>query len=176
MAAPYVVKIASTTLTSNQATITFSGIPSTYAHLWLLGSVRSTRASAATEYSIYVNSDSTSSNYRYNLYRYYTALGANPISEGGTGWASGAMSAAGSTASNFASLEMFMVNYASNAKTYYGIKSGFADTGTISNSRIYIAGVQHNSSAVVSSINLYDTAGAEFAINSSLTLYGIKDS
>lgn len=176
MAAPYTVKIASTTLTSAQSVIDFTGIPSTYTHLWLLGSVRSTRPSAATEFAIYVNSDNNSNNYKYALYRYYTALGVNPTGEGGTGWASGGEPAGASTATNFGSVEMFMANYSTNAYTFYGIKSGYADTSTISNSRLYLSGVSHQVSAVVNSIHLYDTAGNSFDIGTSLSLYGIKDS
>lgn len=176
MAAPYLVKIASTTLTSTTATITFSSIPSTYAHLWLLGSLRSDRTSVASSVGIYVNSDSTASNYRYAWYRYYTASGSHPNGEAGNNYEAGTLAAGNTTANVYSTIEMFMVNYANNAKTFYGTKTGFADTSTNSNSRLYICGNSHESSAIVSSINLVDMAGFNFVAGSSVSLYGIKDS
>jgi hypothetical protein len=54
------VSIATTTLSSNQSTITFSGIPQVYKHLQIRSVNQSTSGSWAT---ISLNSDTTASNY-----------------------------------------------------------------------------------------------------------------
>ena len=71
---------------------------------------------------------------------------------------------------------MFIANYAVTGRHYAGIKTGFGDSGTATNSRYAHTGLQHAVSTTISAMTFVDTDTGNFAVGSTLTLLGIKDS
>lgn len=176
MAAPYVVKIATSTVSgSSSPTMVFDNIPQTYAHLWVIGSVRSTRAAAASSLGCYVNADTNTGNYDYARYYFYSTLAPNAARDATSGYICGYMAGASTASGTFSSVETFIANYAVSGRHYYGTKSGFGDT-TGANMRYALTGNQHAVSTTISKITFVDVDGGNFAVGSTFTLYGIKDS
>ena len=177
MAAPYTVRLATATVTgSSAATISFTSINQNYAHLLVIGSLRSTRAAATSSLGLYFNSDTTSSNYDYARNYYYSSLGSNYARDASSGYIIGYCSAANATSGTFSNIETFIANYAVSGRHYYGTKSGFGDSATLANSRYAHTGNQHAVSTTISAITFVDADGGDFAVGSTLTLLGIKDS
>jgi len=162
--------IATVTVGSTPANITFSSIPSTYKHLQIRGLMRSSSASSTDFLSIVVNGD-TGSNYAYHSLR----------GNGSTASAGGAAStvffgsidypAATATANVFGAMTLDLLDYTDTNKfSTFRILAG-ADvngSGMIS----FISGLWRNTAAV-NSISI-SAASASFSQYSSFALYGIK--
>lgn len=177
MAAPYAVKLATATVSGSVASnIQFTSISQSYAHLWVIGSLRTDRASAASSVGCYINADTTTSNYDYARYYYYSALGSNPARDSSSGYIIGYAAGANTPSGTFSNCEFFFANYAVSGRHYYGGKTGFGDSGTATNSRVAIVGNQHASTTTISTLTFTDTDGGNFAVGSTLTLFGLKDS
>jgi hypothetical protein len=172
--APTYELIASNTLSSAAASVTFSSIPATYTDLLLKISARSSDSGGAfgRTCTIRVNSDS-GSNYS-NLFLRATGTAViSAANQDSTSFNSQTdITGDTATASSFSSLEAYFPNYGSTANrpvSFFNVN----ETNGI-NSRIYGgAGLYRGGSAVESmTIETPDL----FLANSSFFLYGIKNS
>jgi hypothetical protein len=157
-------KIATTTLSSAQATVTFSSISGSYTDLVLVTSSKKDVATAANE-GIRFNSD-TGSNYSYTI-----------LEGTGSAAASGRASNATSIAlddsalvdnSGFRPAIVAIQNY-SNTTTY---KTILSRANNASRGVDAIVGLWRNTSAITS-ISVILQGGTSFASGSTFTLYGI---
>jgi hypothetical protein len=157
--------IATQTLGSATATVTFSSIPSTYTDLVLVTSSKKDTATAANE-AIRFNSD-TGSNYSYTLLE-------------GTGSAAASGRATNSTSialddaalvdtSNFRPAIVSIQNY-SNSTTN---KTILSRANNASRGVDAIVGLWRNTAAITS-VSVILQGGSNFAAGSTFTLYGIK--
>ena len=157
--------IATQTLTSASATVTFSSIPATYTDLVLVTSSKKDVATAANE-AIRFNSD-TGSNYSYTLIE-------------GTGSAAQSGRATNATSialddsalvdnSGFRPAIVSIQNY-SNSTTY---KTILSRANNASRGVDAMVGLWRNTAAITS-VSIILQGGTSFAIGSTFTLYGIK--
>jgi hypothetical protein len=161
--------IATTTLSSSQATITFSGIPATYTHLQLRVLARSTAATTQDNAFFRLNTDTTSS----YSYHYLYGTGSAAASGGGVTQTSNILDGEPGTSigSNiFAATVLDILDYADTNK----YKTSRMLTGWDGNGSGNIA-LQSGLWMKTNAINTITiTNGASFAANSSFALYGIK--
>ena len=166
--------IASNTLSSSAASVTFSAIPNTFTDLVLRMSVRSTSTAAnfvsmlgnyntdtgsTNTYSITVlkGDGSTASSYRESNYFFISNTSVN---------------AANSTSNTFTSYELYIPNYLVSANKPYSIISA-GETNATGADISAVAGLWRNTAAITQIV--LDPAG-DFAAGSSFFLYGIKNS
>ena len=161
--------IASTTLSSAAATVTFSGIPSTYTDLVLRLSIRGSGGfSVATTF----NGD-TASNYSYRtLYGFSTTAGSLG-SANSTSLIIQDANYPGTTADTFTSAEYYFANYASTANKASSLFSVKENNATSNNWMEATAGLYRSSSAI-SSITLTGVSSNNFVSGSTFDLYGIE--
>ena len=162
--------IATTTLSSPAASITFSSIPATYTHLQIRGIARSTAAAGPRAVYLRFNSD-TGNNYA-----------SHRLEGSGTSASAAALTsqpyihiydnpAANQTASVFSSIVLDILDYANTSKN----KTARFLNGFDANGSGYIgfqSGLWMNTTAVTS-ITFTLEAG-DFAQYSQIALYGIK--
>lgn len=166
--------IASNTLSSAAASVTFSSIPATYTDLVLRMTVRTDRASQVTDgLRAFLNND-TSSNYS-NTYLEGSGSAASSSATGTfTRLWLGNCNASTSTSNTFSSVEFYLPNYAgSTAKP--------ASTFLVqeNNTTAAIINVVANlglSTSAVNRIDLNSSTSSNFVSGSSFFLYGIKNS
>lgn len=162
--------IATQTLTSTAASVTFSSIPQTFTDLQLVISARSARLVDPNDaVSIKINSSTTGFTNRY-------LQGNGSATESGTGlfgqgYFVATCTAAGATSNTFGNCSVYIPNYAGSTN-----KSISSDAVTENNAtqavQNLIAGLWSNTSAVTSI--LMDTFSAtNFQIGSTFSLYGI---
>lgn len=161
--------IASNTLSSSTASVTFSSIPQTYTDLVLRGSIRSTTAidgqltfngTGGTSYSrTYLRGDGSTAGSARNSNQAYIVL--DDIYRNGS-----------STTNTFASFEIYVPSYTAsqNKPVFY---DGADETNGTTAYRYGIAGLFRNTTAI-SSLTLTLTTSA--VSGSSFFLYGIKNS
>ena len=166
--------IASTTLGSAQSSITFSSIPSTYTHLQIRFSARS---SVIERINLTFNSDTGSTQYTaHRLYGYFDGTnmitGSNARIDKAAIWV---MSASGvpTTTSVFAGGVIDVLDY-SNTNKYKTTRTlaGYDDNGTTGQFVTFDSGFWKSTSAV-SSLTMTMESGS-FQQYSSFALYGIK--
>jgi len=172
MPTPTYVAILKTVLTSNQASVTLSTIPSTYTDLLLTISARDTGASGY----VIVRANSINSGYSETDMRGDGAT-ADTIRAGGDAqfFAQGYLRIpnSGSTSNTFSSQEIYFPNYAGSTNK---IASATSVNENNSSSVQYItlgAGYLSNTAAISS---LLLTCATSFASGSRFDLYGIKNS
>lgn len=174
MANTYVL-IASNTLGSSAASVTFSSIPSTYTDLVLKVSTR-TDQSGSFGGGGYVrfNSDSATN---YSITDVYgdgsTAASARRTSVTFGWWSYEGYNTSGSTANTFTNAELYIPSYQASANKPY---SAFSAAETNATTAIIqgVAGLWRNTAAITS-ILISPDAG-NFVSGSSFFLYGIKSS
>lgn len=169
--APTYISIASTTLSSSAADITFSNIPGTYTDLVIRGSLRQDGASTAAAYYIEFNASGGTA---YSG----TDIRGNGSTASSTQGASGAdllinfTNAANNTANVFTNFEIYIPSYAGSANkplSAFSVLENNSTTGQIGAK----AGLWQNSNAITS-IKIFGVSGQNFVTNSSIHLYGIK--
>jgi hypothetical protein len=156
--------IATTTLTGNQATITFSSIAGTYTDLVLIVSANQTPA-LNTQY-IRFNGDS-GTNYSYTI---LAGNGTSVVSARGStqdAWYSGYYGVP--PTSNFGTEIYSFQNYA-NTTTY---KTGLSRTGRASGGTDAMVGLWRNTAAITSITYGITGISAFLTSGSTFTLYGI---
>ena len=160
--------IASTTLSSAAATVTFSGIPSTYTDLVIRMSTRVDYATNDGNILIRFNGD-TASNYSYTFV--YGNGSSTVSSRGSTTRIIGASATQGtsSTSSTFATAELYIPNYLVSQNKPLSIDSATENNATEA-FRTANAGLWRNTAAITS-INL---EGGNFVSGSTFDLYGIE--
>lgn len=156
--------IASTTLGSAQATVTFSSIPSTYTDLILIITAKDGRSATYGGANVTFNSD-TGTNYSItNLYGDGTTAGSSRT----TSASSINLLIAGATASNFGITINHIMNY-SNSTTNKTLISRGNTVESFTNARVGL----WRSTAAITRIDCTAEIG-NFASNSTFTLFGIK--
>ena len=168
--------IASNTLSSSAASVTFSSIPATYTDLVLRISARSTYAGTYSQGYVRPN------NLAYNpssteLVGTGTSATSTRAGLGAQfGW-DFAIPGATNTSNTFGSMECYMPNYNVVQKkpaSLFSVSEG--NTATIYETWIeVVAGLNADSTAAITSVYIYDDY-AQFASGSSFFLYGIKNS
>jgi hypothetical protein len=169
------VSIATTTLSSNSSTITFSGIPSVYKHLQLRIIARSDNSPNAGVDGVLVFNGDTGANYSYH---YLLGYGTGIIA-GGTANASSIVpgimaSASGSPSGVYAATVIDILDY-QNTNKYKTTRSLDALEPNQSSGRDlrYVSGSWRSTSAI-SSITITTAPSANFIQYSSFALYGIQ--
>ena len=165
--------IATVTLSSSQATISFTSIPATYKHLQIRSLSRNTGAGTAySDIKMLFNSD-TGANYSIH---YVDGTGAS-VTQAGVGTRSdprGGLSVdGGTTASIFGANVTDILDY-SNTNKYKTTRTigGVDINGAGGGSRLE-SGVWTNTAAITR-IDFTDLSGSNFAQYSSFALYGIE--
>lgn len=165
--------IASNTLGSSAASVTFSSIPNTYTDLVLRWSVRSTNASNFENIIIEFNDDTGTNYSRTSLTGSGSAASSNRET-GFTTWNQAITNGANSTASTFGSGEVYIPNYTSTANKAGSFFGAQETNATAANIRIN-AYLYQNSTAITK-IKLSSGNAENFVSGSSFFLYGIKNS
>lgn len=176
MAATY-LPIATQTADGTSTTLTFSSIPSTYDHLVLRGSARSTAATTYTSFSIRFNSDTGSNYYGGGIY-FESSVNGGSASASGSLTFGGIMyiPGANSSTNTFSANEITIFNYKTSSykKTSGGLSASPSATGA-NDSGIGYGGGIWNSTSAITTITLTTSSG-NFANGSTFRLYGISNS
>ena len=171
MATTYTL-IASNTLSSSAASVTFSAIPGTYTDLVLRASIRSTEASTGKAIRIEFNADSSAI---YSVTR-INGSGSAASSSRRTDYSfidGYTADADNNTANTYSSLELYLSNYTSTKNKLMSIFHAQENNTTAAEMNA-IAGLYGNTSAITS-IKL-NFASLDIKAGSSFFLYGIKNS
>lgn len=168
-------QIATTTLTGNQATVTFSNIPSTYTHLQLRVMARTTGQAEANGFAhIELNSD-TGSNYSWH---YLSGNGSSASSLAGANASPNYLMMCAYTTGQSASASIFgvgvtdILDYANTNK----FKTVRCLTGMDNNStagRVYLSSTNWRNTNAITSIKIYPGEATNFVQYSSFALYGV---
>jgi hypothetical protein len=164
--------IATTTLGSSAATITFSSIPATYTHLQVRGIARDTSA-GTTEIDIIMryNGDSAT-NYAFHY------LYGNGSVAGGAGLGTRSDPRAGLAVNNGAAANIFgvvvadILDYKSTNK--YKTTQVLAGTDRNGGGTVVAESTLWMNTAAITQIDLTVSGGSSFTANSQFALYGIK--
>lgn len=166
--------IASTTLSTNTASITFSSIPSTYTDLIIAGQIRSARTGEITDQYTFVFNSDTGSNYSSTTL--YDNDEASPkVTRSGNASNIGLTRCPGpnGTANAFGTVLANIQNY-SNSTTFKSILTRWGSQG---DATFYFLGetvtLWRNTNAITS-IEVKSVSSVNLATGTSLTLYGIK--
>ena len=172
MPTPTYVALAKTVLTGTQASITFSPIPSTYTDLLITCSVRTDRASTVDNMKIRFNGATADTNLtsRTLFGDGSTASSASPAYA-----FPGRVDSANNTSNTFASVEIYIPNYAGSATKPISSTSVSEDNSAIGNAFIQTTASLFNDTTAISSITLLNLFGS-FVSGSRFDLYGIKNS
>lgn len=169
-------KIQTITLTSTQASIDFTSIPSTYDHLVILNNTRRNSSSGTGSGSIQFNGDTnTSGNYR------HLQMSAN--SNPGTQTYAAATSYlelfnvgnSTDTANSFPQNTIYIWNYSNTDYVKFANSHGSQFNPGGNSYQTMYAG-NWGGTAAITSIKMFPTSGASLIAGSSATLYGIKTS
>lgn len=163
--------IASNTLSSSAASVTFSAIPATYTDLVCRMSVRNNWAAASVNFFITYNG-SSSSDYSATDLR---GNGSAASSTRDTSTTSFTVTQNGdtSTSNTFSSFEMYVPNYASSTNK---VGSFFAVMETNATQAFLSAeALLRSNTAAITSLGFSSSVG-DFMAGSSFFLYGIKNS
>jgi len=165
--------IASNTLSSSAASVTFSSIPSTYTDLVLRYAARSD--TSTTSLNITLNSD-TATNYSST---YVYGDGTNAVSGRDTSVANineaVKSNSSGSTANTFTNDEIYIPSYQASQNKPLSSFAAF-ETNSATNTYVGVGAHLWRNTAAVTSIQLALAGGANFVSGSSFFLYGIKSS
>lgn len=163
--------IASSTLSSNQASVSFSSIDNSYTDLQILVSSRIDRAGTWANMKMTFNSSSTS----------YTQLVLGSDGSAPDWASSSALNGFGyfyapsnsATANVFANISIYIPNYTSSNYKSVSIDGVSENNGTAGNDHL-MAGIWSNTSAI-SSIQFSTYSGSDLVSGSTFYLYGIKN-
>lgn len=160
--------IATTTLGSDQASISFSSLGA-YTDIRIVSVVRSSRSSLSDTYSMRLNSD-TGSNYSWTFVRGDGSAASSFRAANVTGLGIGEVIAANQTSGIFNVVTTDLMNYTNTTtnKTVISRSSVSANYGA----EAWIS--TWRNTAAVTSIGLYFANGSNLLTGSTFTLYGIK--
>jgi hypothetical protein len=165
--------IASNTLSSAAASVTFSAIPATYTDLVLRYSARSDGASVDDYFSLTVNGITTSVYSLTNLTSDGSTVGSTRLSNNTSMRAYGC-AGANSTSNTFASGELYIPSYTA-AQNKPLSNYGANETNA---SAVFMGAVAnlYRQTTAISSITFAPLVGTNIVSGSSFFLYGIKNS
>jgi hypothetical protein len=160
------------TLTSNQTTITFSSIPSTYKHLQLRILARSNKAGQAYDYlRLRINGATGSSYSRHALLGNGSAASANATAND-TLIGMGEIPAATASSNIFGGSVIDLLDYKDTNKNR--TVRGLIGEDKNGSGSIYLASGAYYSTTAVTSLSLFCGDGGDFIQYSSFALYGIN--
>ena len=163
--------IASAVLASNQTSITFSSIPSTYTDLVLRYSARSNNAATTAQFEVRINND-TNTIYSYTeLQGNGATASSNRTSANNGDEVTSGLTGNTATASTFASGELYIPNYAGSQYKVSSIDSAHENNITTAYRKAH-AGLYSGTTAISSLVINYNTTAVT---GSSFYLYGIKN-
>jgi hypothetical protein len=158
--------IATVTLGTASATITFSSIPSTYKHLQLRGLART--ATTTQDYLLY-----KPNNANLSARHYLTGIGTSAVAGGSTSsFDFGGIPKSDSTASTFGAYVLDVLDYANTNKNKTLRHLGGFDTNGAG--EIGLVSGLYNTTTAISSFVVTTNSGTNFAIGTTFALYGIK--
>jgi hypothetical protein len=170
MATTYTLISSVTVGSGGAASIDFTSIPSTYTDLQLVMSLRSAGTGVSTRYAS-VSFNSNTSNYSYR--RLY-GNGSSAGSDSGTLRIIGTIPGSTVTANTFASLQMYVPNYAGSNNKSYSCDSVEENNATGAEADL-IAGLWSNSAAITSIAITSDQGSFNLVQYSTAYLYGISN-
>jgi hypothetical protein len=165
--------IATTTLSTATASVTFNSIPATYTHLQIRATARGT--STVDSFVLRFNNDTSISNYN-SHYLYGSGSAASGATQGVTSYMFvGSMPTSSSTANSFGATVIDILDYTSVNKTKV-TRSLTGQDNSGSGGMVVFGGIWFNSSlSAVTRIDIFPNASTgNFAQYSSFALYGIK--
>lgn len=166
--------IATATGTGSSGTITFSGIPSTYASLQLRLITRGTNASATSDLNMRINGVTSSASYK-SHYLYGNGSAAGAGADGGSGTDSifiGLSPAASASSSIMGVGVLDILDYASSSKNKT-IRLIYGHDVNGATGYVWLASGMNLSTTAISSLTIYLNAG-NFNTDTKIALYGIK--
>lgn len=168
--------IASNTLTSGAAAVTFSAIPSTYTDLVLRTSIRVSGAYHATGIGLHLNG-SLAANYSMTTINGTGTAGASYSLTNSTNWYLYSVPGASATSNTFSSNEVYIPNYAGSTNKQLSSFSVSENNSTTAN-QTQISGIAHLRSVTdaITSITVDTYGDGTMVSGSSFFLYGIKNS
>jgi hypothetical protein len=164
--------IATTTLGTATASVTFSSIPATYTHLQIRFLARTNRADVNDNVTIYYNSDTSQNNYTYHdfggdgsgIFQYGTGAPTVNQMHSGTG--------ATAAANNFGVGITDVLDYTNANKNKVLRNLGGVDNN--GSGRVAMTSGMWLNTNAITSITLTPSVGTTFTQYSSFALYGIK--
>lgn len=164
--------IASNTLSSSAASVTFSSIPNTYTDLVLKISSRAANTGTSANFTLAVSMNGNSTNnHSYTVLR-ATGSTVNSFAGSSVTNINGVQSATAATANTFGSAEFYLPNYNSSTNksvSFYSV----AEDNTTSAAIRATAGLYNNTSAITSLV-VWSQSGYDLDAGSSFFLYGIQ--
>jgi hypothetical protein len=172
---PTFVKIASTTLSSTTANITFSSIPNTYTDLYIVGSTRGDVGGTNTNCNARYNGD-TAANYGYD-FTYGVAGTVAGSSNGSATFDMIVYGGPGNTgqANSFGCFWSYIGDYLKTTSKTIITLSTRITSGNTGDTYAVVNSSQYRGSTI-SSIQYYPSNGTGFVAGTTITLYGIKNS
>ena len=174
MAATYTL-IASNTLNSSAASVTFSAIPNTFTDLVVRVSARSNDTYGGTAFSdnFYITLNSLTSNYSQTILNGNGAAASSSRASSQARFSYTNMVSGGNTSNTFSSVEIYIPSYTSS----HGkpISTFAADENNTTTAYIKSIAYLQTATAAISSITMNPNFGS-FVSGSSFFLYGIKNS
>lgn len=167
MPTPTYLPIQTVTTSSNVSSIDFSSIPTSYTHLILKTSLRSTQSASYDYLQMRFNDDSGNNYISKNIYQDGSTIGS--ASNNTSFLQTGLVYGANSTSNRFAINEIYIHNYRDNFGKTTIAKSGAPPHGTYTFACIW------NSSSAITKISLLPQAGL-FVPFCTATLYGLSSS
>jgi hypothetical protein len=161
--------IASTTLSSAQASLDFTSIPSTFTDLCIKLSVRCSDAANDRQVFMQYNGSATSKSSRV-----LRGSGSAASSYTSTDMETARVDGTGSTASTFSNIEVYIPNYAGSTN-----KSASSDGVTENNATgafAELAALLWSNTAAINRVTFTIDGGSNFVQYSTAYLYGIKNS
>jgi hypothetical protein len=164
--------IATTTVTSNVASITFSSIPATYTHLQFRFIVRTNRGTAEDAFRITINGDTNAANYNAHYLRGDGSSASAGEVNSGVAWAGYYPTNSGSSVFGAGTMDFLDYANTNKAKTMRPL-GGYDANGA---GYIVFSSSLWTSTAAINSIVFTFDSGSSFTQYSQLALYGIKGS
>lgn len=170
------ILIASNTLGSATATITFSNIPTIYENLHVLWSARSAQANATTRINIKLNGTGGTSYSFTRMQATGTTASSSAVSNFDKWWGE-YVSANDATSNTFGSGELYLPKYQSTERKPASFFSA-AENATTVNGDWYVSvlAAQANITSAITSIEFTLNTSDNFMTGSSFWLYGLKSS
>lgn len=172
--------IASATITSEVASVTFSNIPSTYTHLtWRISSRDTREAQSADAQQLVYNSNTTSGDYDGGYVLAVTNFQETNFGDGG-GRSIFYSSSPNATANSFGSSDVYIGNYTSTTNKQSLLVASAIESNVAATSsgvvRFMIASVFTSTSAITTIKASANDDAFNFVVGSTFYLYGIKNS
>jgi hypothetical protein len=166
--------IQTQTLGSNQSTVVFSSIPSTYQNLMLFLYARTNRTGASIEVLYARFNTDTSSNTNYGSLRLIATTSSAPGTDT-PGYVGPGATTDTSVSGEYGNSILMIPNYAQTNLAKLPMALNFSDSGSATTSYYWSQHAKWNNTAAINRIELFPELGASNAIyaGSTFSLYGL---